>query len=272
MSIWTYSTLSREPEYVWSDDNCIFCRDRMRVLCRRCDDISNIKAKGTFEKCLLVCDVCGWWKAEGTQDIDDFTHDIQFRSIYGAAASLRELDLTDVSAPLTEVRSYLLAKYEVRGNVHPRLFEQTVASVFGDLGYQSQATSYSGDDGIDVILARGNEVIGVQVKRYKSSIEVDQIRSLAGALLLNGLTRGIFVTTSTFQSGGADTAKRLGERGQAIQLVDADAFYDLLKLAQRDRYASFEDFPVKEVFSALVMLEDRVLSKGYTDLPFAERF
>jgi restriction system protein len=244
----------------------------MRLLCRHCDDISSIKTKGTFEKSLLVCDLCGWWKAEGSQDIDDFVHHMQFRSFHGAAASLRELDLTDIAAPLTEVRSYLLAKYDVRGAIHPRLFEQTVASVFADLGYQSQATSYSGDDGIDVILARGAERIGVQVKRYKNSIEVEQIRSLAGALLLNGLTCGIFVTTSAFQRGGADTAKRLAERGQTIRLVDADAFYELLKLAQRDRYASFEDFPVKEVFSALVMLEDRVLSKGYTDLPFAERF
>jgi restriction system protein len=122
------------------------------------------------------------------------------------------------------------------------VFEETVASVFRDLGYGARVTAYSGDDGIDVILdGQSDTMIGVQVKRYRNSIQVEQIRSLAGALVLGGLTRGIFVTTSTFQGGADDTAQRLNTRGYQIELMDATRFFDALKIAQRSQYRSKSD-------------------------------
>ena len=115
--------------------------------------------------------------------------------------------------------------------------------MYADLGFNTRVTSRSADGGIDVILDGPNgEVIGVQVKRYKGSISVDQIRGLAGALLLAGVTRGIFVTTSSFQSGAktaVETYERL--RGMPIELVDAERFFGALGLAQRTRYRSAND-------------------------------
>jgi restriction system protein len=116
------------------------------------------------------------------------------------------------------------------------------------MGYNVRVTAYSGDDGIDVILdGPGNDVIGVQVKRYKGSIEVEQIRAFTGALVLGGLTKGIFVTTSRFQAGAVGTVDRLSRRGYRIELMDADRFYDALKIAQRARY-EFKDDPTAPYF------------------------
>jgi restriction system protein len=203
------------------------------------DNSSSRRALERNLKRLFVCPVCGWWKAEARQEIDDWVHLRGHSVVYGAAASLRELDLSDISTPINDVRSYLAAKYENRFILHPRLFEETVASVFGNLGYTAEATAYSGDDGIDVILKRADETIGIQVKRYRGSVEVEQIRSLAGALLLNGLTRGIFVTTSNFQRGGKTTTEKYAARGYEIELLDAERFYDALKIAQREMYGAF---------------------------------
>ena len=95
-----------------------------------------------------------------------------------------------------------MAKSNARFTIQPRLFEETVASVFRTLGYRAVVTSYSGDDGIDVILENDSGTfLGVQVKRYQDRIKVSQIRELLGALVINGMTRGIFITTSDFQSG-----------------------------------------------------------------------
>ena len=80
-----------------------------------------------------------------------------------------------------EVRKYLCAKEESIFNVHPRMFEDMVCSIFKDLGWNARATAYSDDGGIDVILdGRGGATIGVQIKRYKRKrrIEADEIRSL----------------------------------------------------------------------------------------------
>jgi restriction system protein len=144
------------------------------------------------------------------------------------------LDLPDLHEPLTEVREYLLQRYEKRFDIHPRLFERTVASVFRDLGYRVTLTAYSGDGGIDAVLQSHNETIGVQVKRYRDAIEADQIRSFAGALVLSGQTRGVFITTSRFQKGASSAAELFKRRGLLIELTDSEAFFKKLGLAQID--------------------------------------
>ena len=184
-----------------------------------------------------VCAACGWWKVECdglflSHRIDVYSS----RSAYVAAGALKDFDVTDIIVPLQEVRDFLTAKYERRFTMHPALFEQTVGSVFGDLGYSVVVTGRSGDGGIDVILQMGSRTIGVQVKRYSTAIEAEQIRSLAGALLLAGITTGVFVTTSHFQRGAVSTAQGYVKRGYAIELVDADRFYDALRLAQLTRF------------------------------------
>ncbi len=133
----------------------------------------------------------------------------EFECYSGAIGCLKELDLTDVSVPLDDVRQYLLAKKDSVYEAHPKLFEDVVCSVFKDFGWDARVTAYSGDDGIDVVLdGHADNTVGVQVKRYKkqNKIEAEQIRSLAGALVVNGHTRGVFVTTSSFRKGAWQTA------------------------------------------------------------------
>lgn len=152
--------------------------------------------------------------------------------------------MTDLSVPLEEVRTFLIARYESRFAVNPRLFEKTVGSVFSDLGYDVVVTSYRNDGGIDAILSKNSSQVGVQVKRYRGSISVDQRRGFLGALLLAKIPKGIFVTTSRFQAGAYSIAERLKlERFpiERVDLIDAERFYDALKLTQRDCYASKDD-------------------------------
>jgi predicted helicase len=157
---------------------------------------------------------------------------------------LLELDSVDLAVPVAEIRNYLTEKYESRFQVHPRLFEEVVASVFKDMGYEASITSYSSDGGIDVILQRGFCKIGVQVKRHKNSIKVEQIRSLAGALVLGNLTRGIFVTTSCFQSGVKETLRKYQVRGYKIDLVDAPRFFSALNITRRPKQWKADEFDV----------------------------
>lgn len=188
-----------------------------------------------------ACPKCGWWTyvARYFPNGPESTV-VQVR---GAAASLKEFDLADVSLPLSEVRSYLLASYESRFSMHPRLFEETVGSVFRDLGYKIEVTGYGNDGGIDVILRSSNEIIGVQVKRYRNKIKVEQIRSLAGALILRDLTKGIFVTTSSFTAGASGASQLYGPRGVSIRLYDSKRFLEALNLTQRKPYKNFSDLP-----------------------------
>lgn len=278
MSIWTYPDVaSHEFPYavkgmvvrmgssegkrlvnLWNEPACPFCKEGLfEVVAEHDREITASPPPWPdhhdfYSANVEACPACGWWKA---QYIKRWTNPGgSCTDVHQGGASLKELDLTNISAPIAEVRDYITARYEGRLSLHPRLFEEVVGSVFSDLGYSAVVTAYSGDDGIDVILTSGSDTIGVQVKRYKNKISVEQIRSLAGALVLNGLTRGIFVTTSTFEAGAHSTADRLSHAGYRIELLDAPRFYDALHLSQRKMYRSWEDFESLQVIAKLPLV------------------
>lgn len=229
MSIWSYEDIARPFDegftaLVMERRTCLYCKvllvdlTDIPVTC----DWSRIYTRG---RC---CPTCGWWYVE---EILEKNHDDSL----GGFARLRNLDLTDIAVPVSELRNYLLVKFESRFHLHPRLFEETVASIFRDIGYIARVTSYSRDNGIDVYLdGPDDSLIGVQVKRWKGSIKIEQIHALAGALIRNKCTEGVFVTTSSFQRGANREAHLFGsEVGLPIELIDSKRLYDALRLTTR---------------------------------------
>jgi restriction system protein len=259
MAIWVYGDST--DEHRATDDVCRFCSAPLKVISDTIERPSEpTKDNLNYTQFVLnVCDACGWWQAvkKVILDLPGHAYYSFTENIHVASAVLKGLDLSNISIPIDVIRDYLCAKYTDRFNLHPRLFEETVASVFRDFGFETEVTAYSGDDGIDVILRNESEQIGVQVKRYKDKIAVDQIRELAGALVLNGLTKGIFVTTSTFQSGGESTSARFAEKGFPIELIDAPRFFDALRIAQRNRYTTIDDFDVDQKKMKFLMVSSQ---------------
>jgi restriction system protein len=210
--------------------DCIYCGSGMLRLPSRPFE----KGQRRLLVQVSLCWRCGWWSVYRVHqgNVPDYP---EAEDYFGAIGCLKELDLKDISAPLKDVRQYLLAKKERIYSVHPKVFEDVVGSVFKDHGYGVRVTAYEGDDGIDVILNDSSgHTIGVQVKRHKKElrIEAEQIRSLAGALLLGGHTKGIFITTSSFRSGARKTADRYKAIGLPIELMDAERFLDALGISQ----------------------------------------
>jgi len=262
MSIWEYRDKAKYINTdIFTSTRCIYCRYRLNLLPQNYDErydkrkLFSLPPDEIITQ-VAVCPICGWWKlhrviadSEYWEPYYETESSVRIHSEYGAIGSLKELDLSNVVQPIHEVRTYLSAKYTKRFNVNPRVFEETVASVFNNLGYTARVTAYSGDEGIDVVLDGPDEtVIGVQVKRYKNSIQVEQIRSFAGALFLGDYTAGIFVTTSKYQPGSYNAATLSGIRGKPVELMDARRFYDALQIAQRNRFeASDRDAPFNEI-------------------------
>jgi len=223
MSIWKYEDEDSDPSLdVFLNRECIFCQSSLRMLpivtYQFGDDIATDCWRPPFydnpdnDTSYALCLTCGWWNI-----FKGIAFDAGRRleeAWFGYSAALKELDVRDLSIPIDELLNYLIVKYGERFSVQPWKFEAVVASVFENLGYSVRVTGCAGDGGIDVILDGPNDIlIGVQVKRYKGSVKVEQIRSLTGALLINGMTGGVFVTTSSFQSGArkiADLSARAG--------------------------------------------------------------
>jgi restriction system protein len=220
MTIWRHDEFHEASQAYVS--KCLYCRWSPTLTQR----------KGSSGVTGAICSSCGWWSVHVSTRSEAFI-DETIGDERAAVGVLRNLDLTDLSLPMGELRKYLLANYDARFQVHPKRYEDLVGAIFASFGYTVRVTSFSGDDGIDVFVFDGdaNDVVGIQVKRYQSRIEAEQIRAFAGAMVLNNLTRGIYVTTSTFQSGASTTATRYGSRGIGITLWDAEEFYDRLRLS-----------------------------------------
>jgi restriction system protein len=99
----------------------------------------------------------------------------------------------------------------------------TRASVIQKLGK-------SGDEGIDGVVNEdplGLDVVYIQAKRYAAdnTIGRDRIQQFAGALVGQGASKGVFVTTSSFSKGAIEYAIRVPQR---IILIDGEELTRLM--------------------------------------------
>lgn len=119
----------------------------------------------------------------------------------------------------------------------PLFFEKLVLDVLIAMGYGGSRTEaaqhlgQSNDEGIDGRINQdplGLDQIMVQAKRYAPDHPIDRktIQAFIGSLAGQGVTKGVFITTSSF----ASTAKEFVLRGSntKVVLIDGDALLDLM--------------------------------------------
>lgn len=120
--------------------------------------------------------------------------------------------------------------------ISPAFFELMIVQLLLKMGYGHDGDSgrvlgASGDDGVDGVInldPLGVDQVYVQAKRYKTENVVGSaaIRDFYGALGLKDVSKGIFVTTSSFSKKASETAAKLGAR---IVLIDGPKLAKLLQ-------------------------------------------
>jgi len=198
---------------------------------------------GDQGKRLQVCQKCGWWVVTKKSGYAYGSYEGSL-SIKRGCGCLKNFDKTRINQiPLDELRKYLIANYESKNLMTGRRFEEIVAAIFKDFNYDLILTEYSGDKGIDIVILKDEKEknIGIQIKRYKNKIEAEQIRAFAGALVLNKMTKGIYITTSDYRKGAEQSAMDYGEFDIKISLINSEKVYNVLKLSQRELYFNSDD-------------------------------
>ncbi|WP_262710885.1 restriction endonuclease [Maribacter algarum] len=114
-------------------------------------------------------------------------------------------------------------------------FENFVIRLLEKMGYgnfredSSQHTGQTGDQGIDGIISQdrlGLESVYIQAKRFtNNSVGSPEIRNFIGSLALQGVSKGVFLTTSRFSSSALQTA--LDSKQQKIVLIDGKELTEL---------------------------------------------
>jgi HJR/Mrr/RecB family endonuclease len=103
-------------------------------------------------------------------------------------------------------------------------FENFLEKLFLSLGYRVAKTKQTGDQGVDLILTKGDQTIGVQSKRSAGSIGNKAVQEISAGLRHYGLKRGMVVTNNSFTPSAYDLAKSNGivlwERAQLKQQLE----------------------------------------------------
>jgi restriction system protein len=164
-------------------------------------------------------------------DPDYIAHEVAKKSdkqneIRNEEASPQDLIDSGVQAIEDDVKVEILERLKT---TDPYYFEKVVLELFKNMGYGvPQETAKSGDGGIDGIINQdvlGLEKIYVQAKRYnEGTVREPAIRNFIGAM--NAETyKGIFVTTSRFETKAIQKAK---EARHTIILIDGIQLSDLM--------------------------------------------
>jgi restriction system protein len=141
-------------------------------------------------------------------------------------ASPQDLIDSGFSRIETQVKTELLEKLK---SIDPYYFEKVILLLLKKMGYGDFVeTAKSGDGGIDGIINEdklGLEKIYIQAKRYnENKVREKDIRNFIGAMS-GDTTKGIFVTTSTFDELAIKKAR---EAHHKIILIDGNDFVDLM--------------------------------------------
>jgi restriction system protein len=135
--------------------------------------------------------------------------------------SIEEVDKTpeEIMGTLASQLDLQLADELLEAICHnsPTFFETLVVDLLLKMGYgglegSGEVTKKTGDGGIDGIIKQdelGLDLIYVQAKRWdkESSVSRPEIQKFAGALLGEGATKGVFITTGNFAKPAVDYAK-----------------------------------------------------------------
>lgn len=120
------------------------------------------------------------------------------------ASRVVRISLEEINGKLIK---YLAANPEKMRELSPRKFEELVADMFRNQGFEVTLTQNTRDGGMDVIAVQregiGTLMFIVECKRYAAhkKVGVEIVRGLYGVVEQKRVTQGIIATTSYFTSG-----------------------------------------------------------------------
>lgn len=103
-------------------------------------------------------------------------------------------------------------------------FEEFVAHLFTELGYNAHVTKKSGDQGIDVFAQNSKIKIAIQTKRYTGVVGNKSVQEAIAGKVYYKCDKGIVITNNYFTKSAIELAKEsnidLWDRDKLISMID----------------------------------------------------
>ncbi|MCP1472002.1 HJR/Mrr/RecB family endonuclease [Sphingobium sp. OAS761] len=199
------------------------------------------------------CANCGWWETEHTllDQYDDYGLRCGIKS-FQRRAVLKSFAVSSSAVPVENLCEYLASNPDKLEKVDPGKLEELVGHVFRETHHcDVRYVGGPNDRGIDLYLVKGDDEMAVQVKRRairRGGEPVSSVREFVGAMVIEQMLSGIFVTTGTFSPFARVAASRAmdSEVIEQIQLIDGKL---LIEMCELGRPAEFDilTFPVADI-------------------------
>jgi restriction system protein len=158
------------------------------------------------------------WKALFQSDYlkpcDEQHQGLESRVLYGPSTlsvlNANSFLFTDIES---EAIAYFSRHPELLFSLHPRRFEELVASIFRSNGFDVELTPESRDGGVDIFAVRRDGFSGgmlhlIECKRYQplNKVGIGTVQRLLGVVDHHRATKGLVITTSSFSSDAIEFA------------------------------------------------------------------
>jgi hypothetical protein len=186
---------------------------------------------------VAICSRCGWWLlAWAKVRWEELSIDLRVKAYESV---VHNFDYQIAEEPLTALRGKIAREEVDLRSLKPRQLELVVGSVFRDyMEAEVKHLGSSGDGGIDLLLVqRDDRPVVVQVKRRcdRATESPAVVRELLGAMILQGLKRGIIATTADHfgpSSRAAVESANVIREGYEVDLYAFDALTEVVKLVE----------------------------------------
>jgi HJR/Mrr/RecB family endonuclease len=111
-------------------------------------------------------------------------------------------------------------------------FERFTASVFEALGYDATLVGGAGDQGVDLVLRKGAEVVAVQCKNYGQPIGNRPVQEVYAGARHHGIDQAWVVAPRGYTRGAVELARSTG-----VTLYDRARIEDLVRQAEQRHMA-----------------------------------
>jgi hypothetical protein len=194
-------------------------------------------------KHLFTCSTCGWWHSNERATL--YPLNLPSRSPYNYCPAIENIDIRSSQVAVDDLIFHLTRRWEDRKRISASSAESLVASLLREHlkcdVISSTANTTTPDRGIDLHVCHDNgEIIAaVQVKRrINRQVEgVAEVRNFVGALAIENIAKGIFVTTATHYTREATlVAEKLKSSTCSrlqLDLVNGRDLFELLKTLPR---------------------------------------
>ena len=219
---------------------CPFCQSHFKQYTHKPQLTSDKKQEEVMKRRLHLCSSCGWWQLNLESEFEANGKKLVALWWELNHAVLAHVDISSNNTAVEDLKSHLARCWDDRKYISAQKAEDLVAGILKDHYkcniHRVTANANSADGGIDLFLVENDGKIhsAVQVKRRidRNVESVKEVRDFVGALILEGVERGIFVTTAKRYSAPAQAIPKnpnLAKHKLELKLIDGEKLLDLLR-------------------------------------------